>query len=786
MKFSKTHLIVSSFLTISNTLSCASDPLENDPQFMQKLTTSSQAQEDVDLCQKRLDTWINNLQYPEFLNRCLTRDSLSRVPPFDRENVLENVIYLADQYPHHLPIFSNFPELIEITHLIPRDNRRETLNCVSDLFFYESKALGITKLINFLRSTTITKRVEVLSRIKLLRRYGIKDDVSALKTIVNNNSLSITDIEDATYLATPLLKMIKEGDAVDGHLSPYYIVPGIRFAFHKVELIRIIAELFPEDRLPILNLLMSGVEIYKEIERAPNVTEILDIKKPLVEICHKIGITPGVIQILSLIPHTQREACVYDISNILIPVIIKNVPLPAMGVRFYTTPLLHTIRLLGVLHEDFRYSMFHNIVTTMESDPETFQESVSPYSDFAPQTLNQYFLENDLKEKLFHYWSETLYQCPDKAKVKKIANFITEYYQNLGLFYISPLVQLAIRTGILLDTSDDPQSPYRFFETIKQKRAEAIDLTLIKPPVEIIDGVSFQFNPQFFKDTLPQFVLIFSQLPKHSKNFLAEKIKQLDQLQQQDCTFNTVVESMTEEQNYHELKKGALGDNLLENYLKISGAADEKIPSLVAARFVASVAYLESLSDQREEGTLLSPQQEAFLKMLVSIRGCPFGKDEGANAYYLNVLPPEFRLVPLTQEEKEDTVYQKSKAQVVSHLTTEIEKMFSGQNLFAKFLAGLKANEEIEQAAHTATYLKNIIGDMVLGIKEPRFDSHTQLLPKDLVDKSKLEMLQAFYKYFPASKFVYKISEEYKLEDLDTIDQLELMGILKILPFEWQ
>jgi hypothetical protein len=504
---------------------------------------------------------------------------------------------------------------------------------------------------------------------------------------------------------------------------------------------------------------------------------------PLVERCHKIGVTPAMIEIISLIPYAHRDASLKRMST-LISILEQNLPLDGLYSGAFSGALYEIVEILGVLPDDLRQAKFNDIITLIENDLSILREILPPLAEdsFSTDLLQQYLQDEEVGHKILAYWTDILNKCPDKAKAQKLVEFITDYYEEIGLYEEHLLVQNAIRVGTLLETSNDPLNPFRFFEEVKRKRAEVIDLELIKPRVETLEGITFHFSPQFFRDAIPQYLLIFGQLPKHSKDFLKSKVKQLDQLQQQEeDSFNEAVEEITEEQTYQELKKDALGDHILENYLKLNGAFEEKVPSLVAARFMAIVAYLESYSDHILEGKLLSPQQEAFLKLLVSIQGCPFGKDEGTNAYYLNILPQEFRLIPTAQDETGDVYYLKMKSEVSAHLAIEIEKMFSGQNIFAKSLAGMKDDEEIEQASHTATYLKNIIGDMVLGLKLPRFDSASQLLPKDLVDKSKLEMLQAFYKYFPASRFVFSIAQKYDLSEGETIERLEEMGILTIL-----
>ena len=90
----------------------------------------------------------------------------------------------------------------------------------------------------------------------------------------------------------------------------------------------------------------------------------------------------------------------------------------------------------------------------------------------------------------------------------------------------------------------------------------------------------------------------------------------------------------------------------------------------------------------------------------------------------------------------------------------QVESMLSGTNIFFKNLIGMNYGEEVDQAVHQAQYVQNLIGDEVGWKYKLKFDVHSQTLYKELVDKSKQEVVESFYRYFIPSKLVESVARE--------------------------
>ena len=396
-----------------------------------------------------------------------------------------------------------------------------------------------------------------------------------------------------------------------------------------------------------------------------------------------------------------------------------------------------------------------------------------------PNEIIAYLREANVIEvpALVDEWRGHLRNNPNKGKVKLLADFITQNYQWFSLFEQDDIVQEAIRTGINLENSNDPLNPYKIFENLRIKREEPVNFDAITPATDVFGGLRVRYIPSFLKDEVFQYRLTAGDLPRHSKSFLETSSRHFEERLATDPALDSKVTEITT-QNYTALKASALLDGTLNRIA--SSAGDSMYVSVIAARFVAIVSYLESLSTTRQEGALFSPQEEGFLRMLASIQGCPNGKSEGINAYYLNILPANLRYAATHAYGEEDVAYLRSKSEVVQILAEEVEKMFSGQNSFMKSLVGIRNSDQVMQASHQAGYLRNLIGDVVGLGDQLSFDAHTQTLYRSLINMPKQEAVENFYTFFEPHSFIGRIAEKYKLDEQGAIELLSQMGILSI------
>lgn len=442
------------------------------------------------------------------------------------------------------------------------------------------------------------------------------------------------------------------------------------------------------------------------------------------------------------------------------------------NVRFYLMRILNYLP----LHQLER--SLEALDTLQEQDPIGFKSLYKSLDALIGYLKQQGALDID---DLLLYWKDVLQTCSNKSRVKGFADIISHNYNSFGLLDENDVVLEAINIGILLEDSKNASNPYNIFKALHEKCQQPIDWSVIKPSIETLSGYKVSFNPEFIRDELHQFHLTFKELPFYSEAFLEDRVAHLDARIKEDSTLQTEILKMTTF-SYELLKIKSLGDGTLYHLLKKEKGSSGQV-GILKARFIAMVAYLQSLRPERKEGEFFSPQEESFLRMLASIVGCPAGKSEGINSYYLNVLPTENRYsarVDQKEYEESGAAYLNSKNELVAILSEEIEKMFTGHNYFMKSLVGLKHQDEVMQASHQATYLKNLIGHPLGLSSQKKFDAHTQLLYIHLIQLSMQEGVQHFYKYFLPHGYISRVCSTYGMDEEEVILQLKEMGIICI------
>lgn len=338
----------------------------------------------------------------------------------------------------------------------------------------------------------------------------------------------------------------------------------------------------------------------------------------------------------------------------------------------------------------------------------------------------------DIKEQIFGYWHQLL-QSQDAKTAKNMADHIIRNRHHYGFFEESFLVQEALGVQILVD---DPKGPYALFKELCQRSKEEIDLSTLRIPEEVLEENRVQINPLYLK-TLPRRALTFKDLPAHSKSFLEEMTKVLDQKPALE------IETILGE-SYHHLKTGALGGYVLQNLLNVNGGPDDLVP-VIARKFVQCVAYIESLSADVDPGCIFSPREYAFLKMLAIIQNCQTGKEGGILVYHSS-LPLSTNSFPNEGEE----LKQKAIFFLNTFISQEVQLFLNSNSAFLKSIIGMKPHEKIRQEVHQSIYIQNLIWPDVGLLHTPTFDMHAQSLYQKIVDSSKWEVLNHFYAHFVA------------------------------------
>ncbi len=350
--------------------------------------------------------------------------------------------------------------------------------------------------------------------------------------------------------------------------------------------------------------------------------------------------------------------------------------------------------------------------------------------------------EPDFKETICDNWMKNL-NSPKIGEVQHLVDFILGNYEDLNLTEIDTVVQEAIRIGTLLETTDDPQNPFNFYKLLAKRRTEVVELDKSQLPTETFDGTTVRLNQGYLKK-LPEATILFKDLPKYSKDFFKDMKSEIGKLLKENKDLGNEIEILTGFENkfgtssYSSLMQSALGSNYLSNLINIKNISQDSVIMHNSAKMVAIVSYIESLDNKPHKESSFSVRQETFLKMLASIGGCYFGKDEGLSLYY-NKLPEtakfKFTDKPMAQEFLESTIRH------------DVEDMFSGENTFFKELIGMQPYEKVKEVSHQSLYVKNLIGKDVGLVHSLKFDTHSQLFYKNLVDQPKRIVIKTFYKY---------------------------------------
>ncbi|MDP1723201.1 MAG: hypothetical protein Q8L85_00675 [Alphaproteobacteria bacterium] len=419
------------------------------------------------------------------------------------------------------------------------------------------------------------------------------------------------------------------------------------------------------------------------------------------------------------------------------------------------------------------------------------QEAVEPndYDEYYFEEAH-YFKEDDYLEKHLHpalsdllidyyssrqpeekvvfqtHWQQLMENYDNPVRARMAVNFIgdDDNVLKLGLDSEGEFVQQALRIGILLDDSKDPKSPYKVHGNLLQKREELIDLQTLKLPFQYVSYGDIQYNVSLnavFLNKLSNKIIDIHSIPNvKSSNFvdLLNKLKE----RTINLSIKAEVQKLLEGHSFDDFKLKATNDNAYLLYL-LKAPDHNKI----AAKFKCIVKHILSLSAECTEMTL-SLQEEVLLTTLKSLLDCSVGIDGGViNAY--GFLPLESKL----KSSKNEIVDNDYIAQG-THLAIEfiediiqeqIEECFSGTNELMKNICG---EAVIEEAVHQGLYLRNLIGDLVGSCHDVKFDMHSELYYNNLLNLTKKEALDAFYKYT-----TLKIVDIIKLVQLKINQQLQ-------------
>lgn len=355
-----------------------------------------------------------------------------------------------------------------------------------------------------------------------------------------------------------------------------------------------------------------------------------------------------------------------------------------------------------------------------------------------------------LLDDLKSHWAEVL-RSPDETQVYFLYNYIDNFINTHFFNELDEFTQEYITAGIRLGNIDEEGSPYAVYNTLKEKRA--VEVTIAETPTETLRGYPIKLRPYFFQTELTGQTVYVKDLPKlNLAKFVLSVFERLKK-QENSSDFQRIV---VEETGYswENLCGLSLTSSYLLQLLSYEKQDDHQFVRLFAARFVKIIEYIHSLSTEISEGAILSLQDTAFLKAFASIGGCPYGKQEGINTYYLS-LPFEFQLKVTASKNNPSPGEELIATALVQAIDTFVT---NAQSLFYKDICQIPASAEVMEAAHQVILVRNIIGADI-GLEDHLiFDVNSNLYYRPILNMTKADLLQKFYKYFRPSMLIAEIA----------------------------
>lgn len=297
-------------------------------------------------------------------------------------------------------------------------------------------------------------------------------------------------------------------------------------------------------------------------------------------------------------------------------------------------------------------------------------------------------------------------------------------------------------------------------------------------------------NPTFFKTLSQKTSIDPNSVPYVSPSILINMVSNIEHSMKNEEFKTEVFQLIGNEKEFNNWKENIIAyDSYLDTLLKTP------VEHIIGAQFKCIMNYVLSLPKEAQSNKL-SDQQEAFIKMIMTIFACPIGKDAGITNAYTS-LPYESKLQTINTEEDDthDCYYVKSLAQqktinfLYNVLQENVDQIFYRNDL----LLFINQNDEnLPQPVHQSLYLRNLIGDLVGSRYKIQFDLYfyEPNASPYFLNLTRQEALNAFYKHAkPLDIIKYtelKINEilekEFPKTIIPTIQQRPIYnGIIDIL-----
>jgi TPR repeat protein len=343
-------------------------------------------------------------------------------------------------------------------------------------------------------------------------------------------------------------------------------------------------------------------------------------------------------------------------------------------------------------------------------------------------------------EELMNNWVKIL-RSDNLKQIEVLADFIPEVITDLGLMDRDELYVETVNAGIRLSQGGTKDCIYGFFNQLKEKHAQ---FSTVPHNFETIEDMPVRLNIGQFQ-TLSQRVYHAKDLPDVSFDFEA----MCNHLEKQGSSpeFCQNVLTITGKP-WEEIRTGSLGSQYLKNLLKFKNSDD--IISPTRWKFIRSIEYLkETYPDVTE-------CEFHFVKMLAGIQNCQTGKNDGIANYYSELQRAHGQT---NGNSIAHTSNMNQEKEAASDFITELclqkyENVMRGiETPFLCEVVGLESGKNIPEISHHVLYVTSLLGS------KPVFDPYSHVVSKTLVDRSKQEVSDIFFKYFTCKHLISSVIE---------------------------
>ncbi len=688
--------------------------------------------------------------------------ALEKFPPDERADVTNQVAPLIPD-----PLDGEaWAIILNAVSLIPPDQRLDVINHTQPLLKGTHRAPLRADFLRAVGMIPKERRASVMESIAFLlveiddrcQRNLILDAIDAIPADERANAINqalpfVRDIKNGGIRADLLraVSLIPQKErTTDTIKSIVSLFRNVQTGFQRVAFLREINKIPPADRVATLNLVQPILMGMTNGYNKADALKLVSSRIPKDERGKFVELTSPLIKGL------------YDQKwGYLILVTIYNIP---------SDQRTDLIELAAPLLKKIRQGIHRAaVILILDSiSPENRETCLRKFSEchatkgLTDITLNETVLEllsnESVRVNCHRYLEGRLESTKDQEQVKMLTTRVLEFTEMLYLHEEHPLYQTAIEIRASTADPGDRKNPYTLQKYLQEKMKEELSFT---PPQFTVGEEKLSFDlttfqkkvslktfsrenlPDVKPDALEQLV---SDLDEHLNRLKAEdKKKALDQIEQMT---GVTLEG---------LKTGSLESNYLRALLSSTAGPI----GLTAAQFFSIVKYIQSKSSEVEDGQLLSPREEALLKIAASITYCTTGKKEGIFNVYHTFLPDAYKLkMAMPKTERESHESSRVTEFVFNNVVQKkLSQQFSGTNKLMQELVGKRV---VRQASHQALYLKNLIGHLVGLFHSLTFDRHGGIVYDSLLDKSPVEILKIFYQHFTPQVVIAALQEEVK------------------------